>query len=331
MFWTSRHCRNSPRQLESALLSVRYHFAWNGKTKLASPARTPDFSSHDRDFVWSPGLRGARPADAAGEKWADANNSVASGVGWTSDESRPLDDVLLEETDDDDEPADLFSRVSFEYDHGSFSGGKSNNRERIKGEQAFGPKARLALGYEIPIIRGFGFDLDGGASSPSGRGLGDIKLSMSGVLSANERFRQAAKVEVTFPSAPDSIKGAGQLVVKMAWGFSTPLGAKTVLDGVLAYNKAATTREGEQGVNNFEPEAILTHKFAKRLAGYLDYDTYYDFNADDFGQTLKAGLQFALDEKERWGLSPYAQFPLNHFTSETNLKSDIGIELSYRY
>jgi hypothetical protein len=141
-------------------------------------------------------------------------------------QSHPLDDVLLEETDDDDEPADLFSRVSFEYDHGSFSGGESNNRERIKGEQAFGPKGRLAVGYEIPVIKGFGYDLDGGASSPSGRGVGDIKLSMSGVLSANERFKQAAWVEVTFPSAPDSIKGAGQLVFKMAWGFYYAAGRK---------------------------------------------------------------------------------------------------------
>jgi hypothetical protein len=258
-------------------------------------------------------------------------SSLQAATAGLQTESPPLDDVLLEETDDDVEPADLFSRVSFEYDHGSFSGGKSNNRERIKGEQAFGPKGRLAFGYEIPIIKGFGFDLDGGASSPSGRGLGDIKLSMSGVLSANERFKQAAKVEVTFPSAPDNIKGAGQLVIKMAWGFSTPLGAKTAFNGVLAYNKAATTQEGAQGVNTFEPEAIVTHEFKKRLAGFLDYDTYWDFNADEFGQTLKAGLLFALDEKARWGLSPYDQFPLNHFTSTTNLKNDVGIELSYRY
>jgi hypothetical protein len=187
------------------------------------------------------------------------------------------------------------------------------------------------VGYEIPVIKGFGFNVDGGASSPSVRGLGDIQLSGSVVLGEKERFKHAAEVEVTFPSAPDSVKGAGQLVIKMAWGFTTPLGAKTVLDGIRAYNRAATTREGEQGVNTFEPEAIVTHEFKKRLSGFLDYDTYWDFNADEFGQTLKAGLLFALDKKARWGLSPYDQFPLSHFTSTTNLKNDVGIELSYRY
>jgi hypothetical protein len=254
-----------------------------------------------------------------------------AGAAGLQTESHPLDDVLLEETDDDVEPTALFSRVSFEYDHGSFSGGKSNNRERIKGEQVFGAIPRLAFGYEIPIIRGFGFNLAGGASLPSGRGLGDIKLNVSGVLGENAWFKHAAKVEVTFPSAPDSVKGAGQLVIKMAWAFTTPLGAKTVFNGILAYNKAATAREGYQGLNNLEPEAIVTHRFTNRVAGFLDYDTYWDFNVDEFGQTLKAGLLFALDEKARWSLSPYDQFPLNHFTSSTNLKNDVGIELSYRY
>ncbi len=246
-------------------------------------------------------------------------------------ESTPLDNVLLQDADEDDVPTDLFSFVSLEYDHGSFSEGKSNNRERIEGEQAFGPSHRLAVGYEIPIIKGFGFNLDDGQGSPSGRGLGDIKLTGTYVLGETERFKHAARVEITFPSAPDSVKGSGQLVIKMAWAFSTPLGAKTVLDGTLAYNKAVTAREGDQGMSSFEPEAVVTHEFTKRLAGYLDYDVYQDFVVDEFGQTLKAGITFGLDESGRWSLSPYAQFPLNHFTSTTNLKSDVGIELSRRY
>jgi hypothetical protein len=81
--------------------------------------------------------------------------------------------------------------------------------------------------------------------------------------------------------------------------------------------RPASARSGEQG--------------EKRFSGFLDYDTYWDFNADEFGQTLKAGLLFALDEKAPWGLSPSDQFPLNLFTSTTNLKNDVGIELTFRY
>jgi len=42
----------------------------------------------------------------------------------------------------------------------------------------------------------------------------------------------------------------------------------------------------------------------------------YDFACDEFGQTLKAGLQISLDERARWGLSPYVQFPLDHLRAK---------------
>jgi hypothetical protein len=242
-----------------------------------------------------------------------------------------LDDVLLQETDADDIPTDLFSFVSIEYDHGSFTGGKSNNRERIKGEQDFGPNHRFGFGYEIPVIKGFGFNVDGGSSLPSGRGVGDIKLNTTAVLGETSRFNHAAKVEITFPSAPDTVKGAGQLVLKMAWSFSTPLGEKTTLNGIFAYNKAVKAPEGTSGLNNFEPEAVLVRQITGWMAAFLDYDTYQDFVTEEFGQTLKGGLTFRLDRAGRWSLSPYAQFPLNHFTSMTNIKSDYGIELIRRY
>jgi hypothetical protein len=58
---------------------------------------------------------------------------------------------------------------------------------------------------------------------------------------------------------------------------------------------------------------------------------YEDFNAVDFGQTLKAGLVFALNKSPRWSVSPSVQFPVNPFTSSTNLKSDVGFELAFRY
>ncbi len=63
-----------------------------------------------------------------------------------------LDDPLLQAADEDDVVTDLFSRVSFEYDHGNFNGGSENDRFRIKGQQAFGPRERLAVGYELPFI-----------------------------------------------------------------------------------------------------------------------------------------------------------------------------------
>jgi len=59
------------------------------------------------------------------------------------------------------------------------------------------------------------------------------------------------------------------------------------------------TSHGLPGTNNLEPELILAEAFAKRAAGYLDWDTYYDFNASEYAQTLKVGLEFELAHKEK--------------------------------
>jgi hypothetical protein len=239
---------------------------------------------------------------------------------------RPLDDFLIQETDEDELPTNLFSRVSFEYDHATFSGGADNDRYRIKGTQAFGPKHRLGFGYEIPFV-----DAHRTGDVQSESGLGDVKLIASAVLGDTGKFKNAVAGEFTFPSASNDVSGLGQMIIKAIWNFSTPLGQNTALSGIFGYNKAVSTNKGQQGIHNFEPEAVLVHKFGGRVSGYLDYDTYQDFNFDQFGQTLKGGLTFGLDRQLRWSLSPYGQFALNQFTSRTNLKSDIGIELSWRY
>src|SRR5271170_1062867 len=136
-------------------------------------------------------------------------------------QSRPLDDVLLEETDEDDVLTDLFSRVSFEYDHASFSGGADNDRFRIKGQQAFGPKYRLGFGYEIPFI-----DAPRNGDVQSASGLSDVKLIVSAMLGDTGKFKNAAAAEFTFPSAANDVVGLGQTIIKAVWSFSTPLGER---------------------------------------------------------------------------------------------------------
>jgi len=263
---------------------------------------------------------------AAAQQQPPAGGAPAPAAAGAPAQARPLDDVLLREADEDAVPTDLFSRVSFEYDHQSFSGGADNDRFRIKGTQAFGPKYRLGFGYEIPFV-----DAHRTGDAQSASGLGDIKVITSAVLGDTGKFKNAVVAEFTFPSASHDVVGLGQTIIRAAWSFSTPLGEKTALSGILGYNKAVSTRRGQQGANSFEPQVVLVHKFGGRVAGYLDYDTYRDFNAEQLGQTLKCGLTFGLDPRLQWSLSPYAQFPLNHFTSSTNIKSDVGAELSWRY
>ena len=102
-------------------------------------------------------------------------------------------------------------------------------------------------------------------------------------------------MEFTLPAASTGL-GGGQNVLKIAWGFSTPLANSTVLNGILAYNKGMTAPPGVEGTSTFEPEVILSHAFGKRFGAFLDWDGYQDFNADQVGRTLKFGLEFQLGQ-----------------------------------
>src|SRR5271154_2797826 len=80
----------------------------------------------------------------------------------------PLYDPLLQDADEENVPTDLFSRISFEYDHLMYCSGADGERLRIEGEQTFGEN-RLGIGYEIP----FYFNIHGGPEPDNGAGLGD--------------------------------------------------------------------------------------------------------------------------------------------------------------
>ena len=184
----------------------------------------------------------------------------------------------------------------------------------------------MAAGIELPFMH-----FNGGAGEPSGNGLGDIKLEFRGMLGKGERFEHAAGLEITVPSATNDLVGEDETVIKLVWGFSAQVTPHTLLSGELAYNKAVQTSHGLPGTNDIEPELILAQAFAKRIGGYLDWNTYYDFNASEYAQTLRVGFNVELDRKEKWSLVPYFEFPLNHFTRITKIKNIVGMELSYNF
>jgi len=235
-----------------------------------------------------------------------------------------LDNPVLKQADEEDIVTYIQSHVTLKYNHDEFDGGASGNRERVEWFQSFGPSKRFAAGIELPFVQ-----FHGSNGEPSGSGLGDIELKFRGMLGKWEKFEHAAGFEITVPSASNDQASENETLIKLVWGFSAQVTPHTLLSADLGYNKAVQTSHGLAGTNNLEPEIILAQAFAKRVAGYLDWDTYYDFNAREYAQALKVGLEFQLDHKEKWGLSPYFQFPLNHFTRVTEIKNSVGIELSY--
>jgi hypothetical protein len=103
------------------------------------------------------------------------------------------------------------------------------------------------------------------------------------------------------------------------------------LSGNLAYSKAVHTGYGFEGTNQIEPELILSQAFSKRVGGFLEWNAYYDFSASQWAQALQLGIDFLLDRKEKWNLSPHFAFALNDFAREMEFRSAAGFDLSYHF
>jgi hypothetical protein len=128
------------------------------------------------------------------------------------------------------------------------------------------------------------------------------------MLWRGEKFEHAAGLELTLPSASNDSIGEGQTVIKVLWGFAAQMTPRTLLSGGLGYNKTVQNQRGTPEVNSIESDIILRQEFARRLAGYLDWDNIYEFSVDQYASTLEAGMNFALDQKKNGPLVPLWSF-----------------------
>jgi hypothetical protein len=236
-----------------------------------------------------------------------------------------LQNPVLDEADERRVITYVESFAAFKYRHDALEGGVDTDGFEFDYQQAFGQNHRFAAGIQLPLTHA---DAPGATSA---NGLGDITLTFRGEISKDEKFEQAAGLELTVPSATNNVLGDGQTVLKMIWGFSAQLTRRTLFSGDFGYNKAVANQRAVPGVNSLEPELILSQQFARRFAGYLDWDNYYEFNLSEYVQTMQAGMEFELDRSDKWSLAPYVVFPLNHATRSVETKNGVGFDLIYNF
>lgn len=242
-----------------------------------------------------------------------------------ADSEEPLDNPVLLEADADHSITYLKSRVGVEYTWTQFYNNSYSNKLKLKGQQAFGDKHRWGIAYELP------FSVFTGPDQQNNGGVGDLALTFGAIISKSERFTQGAAVKFTFQTASNNLVGGYSTDYKLYYGFATPVGHKMLLTTTLAYIDSISVRSDAYRNQRFEPEFILSRALGDGVAVYLDWDTYYQFTLDNFGQTLKTGLSFDLNSKNKWNVSPYVEFPLNNFTTRTNEKRAFGATLTYFY
>jgi len=261
-----------------------------------------------------------------------AGASPQAGSGNSSSPQNPpaaqtaLNNPRLVETDEKRSLTCMEPRIEFEYRYDRFDGGINGDTAQITWLQSFGSAQRLAAGIEFPVS----YQSAEGPGEHSATGVGDITLQFRGMLSKGEKFEQAAGIEVTVPSSSPPLAD-GQTVLKSVWGFSAALARETLLNGEFGYNRAVENQYPVPDTNSFEPEIILTQGLTKRVDGYLDWDTYYEFNLHEYVMTLQPGLDIALDRQGKWTLSPFAIFPLNHASRAVETGFAAGFDFAYNF
>ena len=218
------------------------------------------------------------------------------------------------------EVAYLKSRVVFRYDYKSQEGDTSVSRLRIKSLFAFGPKQRLGVQINVPMLHK-------SVPGDSAGGLGDIELALGGNLYSGERFRTGALVEFQVPSSTDSLLGGSTTTIKPAWGFTAMLTPRLELNCVFNYKRSISTTRGSP-TNEFEPDFTVS---ARRwgVTWWAEWDSYYLFIPGEFAQTFKLGASHAFGRDRRWIVSPYYSFPLNASGRQTQYIHQVGMDVTF--
>ena len=218
------------------------------------------------------------------------------------------------------EVAYVRSRVVFRYDYRPQEGDTSINRLRLKSTFAFGPRQRLGVQINVPLLYK-------NVPGDSAGGLGDIELAIGGNLYRAERFRTGALVEFKVPSSTNPLLGGNTTTIKPAWGFTALLTPRLEINCVFNYKRSIHTRGGSP-TNEFEPDFTLSTRHWG-VTWWAEWDSYYLFVPGEFAQTFKLGASHAFGREHRWIVSPYYSFPLNASGRQTQYIHQVGMDVTF--
>lgn len=265
---------------------------------------------------------------AAASQTIDPQTTPPAVPAATSQASHPLvPDSLLDQADGVEKATSFESRVTFEYRYHEFEDGSSGDSIYLHWLQSFGPSKRLAAEIEFPVIY---------ESGPDAAGIGDITLKFRGMLGKGEKFEQVAGLAITVPSGSQGLIDEGhildgQTVLGVEWGCTAKLTEHTEVSFDLRYHKGVHNRGPGPKRNYVEPELIVTQALAKHVAGYLEWNQYYEFSKSLYVPLLKPGFEIAMDREKKWSISPFIVFPLNRNARIEETKLGVGVVLNFTF
>jgi hypothetical protein len=250
--------------------------------------------------------------------------SSAAQAGQTGSATGPAsgavatDTTLIQEEVGDRDITYLRTRAVFRYDYKEQDGPTEKNRFRLKLVYGFGANQRFGVAVNLPVVW---------MQTPAGSvfGSGDTDVTGEVVVYQTKQVRIGFIGEMTVPTSSEKALGGGNTNLKGSWGITSVLSKWLEFNGSFSYKQSVSTSFSAP-VKQFEPDVALNMRVLK-TTWYVESDSYYDFNPEQFAPMIKTGLSRAWGETKNWTTSAYIEWPLNSYARATQHRLDVGLDV----
>ena len=245
---------------------------------------------------------------------------TSKGTGQTGPTSVPVDTQLVQEEVGDRDVTYLRTRAVFRYDYKEQDGPTETNRLRLKLVYGFGGNQRFGVAVNVPVVW---------KQTPTETVFGSSDTDVTGgvVVYQTEKVRTGFIGELTVPTSSENALGGGSTNLKGSWGITYVLTGRFELYGAFSYKQSVSTSRGTP-VKQFEPDVALNMRVLK-TTWYVESDSYYDFDPEQFAPMIKMGLARAWGEKKSWTTSAYIEWPLDGYARATQHHFNVGLDVTW--
>ena len=227
---------------------------------------------------------------------------------------------LIQEEVGDRDITYLRTRAVFRYDYQEQNGPTETNRFRLKLVYGFGANQRFGVAVNVPVVW---------MQTPTKTvfGSGDTDVTGGVVIYQTKQVRTGFLGEVTVPTSSENSIGGGNTNLKGSWGITYVLSNRFEFYGSFSYKQSVSTSRGAP-VKQFEPDVAVNMRVLK-TTWYVESDSYYDFNPEQFAPMIKTGVASAWGGTKSWTTTAYIEWPLNAYARATQHLLNVGLDVTW--
>lgn len=262
----------------------------------------------------------AQDSALAGENSSTAQaGQTGSATGQASGALATSTKLIQEEVGDRDITY-LRTRAVFRYDYQEQNGPTETNRFRLKLVYGFGANQRFGVAVNVPVVW---------MQTPTKTvfGSGDTDVTGGVVIYQTKQVRTGFLGEVTVPTSSENSIGGGNTNLKGSWGITYVLSNRFEFYGSFSYKQSVSTSRGAP-VKQFEPDVAVNMRVLK-TTWYVESDSYYDFNPEQFAPMIKTGVARAWGGTKSWTTTAYIEWPLNAYARATQHLLNVGLDVTW--